>query len=412
MGDTAVLVGSSGLFGFDTSVPALTEDIDVAIPEVVVAEHGPAIVESLVQQGFEHEHGTASFVDTDGVTFDLLGYGDPGAGDHIGGAGALRVMVFEDISRIVGEMRATTALAHGGRAMTPAGFVVSKLLTERAHKGTKDKLQALLVLAERSNDERFAAEVADLLRGVDPVRIEDLSASAQDACIALGRDPRFSDAGAEGYLPEIERVEAGFGSRPFWRKSMVERKRRLTADERLAELRRDQARIRRDRMLRELAGPRWGRMVRVTPAFFERAGTINTHVLRAERARVIEALREDAVFALDTAMRIAHGSGLLASGDIQAYLTAREPLARLASSGLIVSDPHSDRVLIRPWAGPDRLLACIVGEPPPHHVVEGGFRVVTDERLRQELIGAVGARVDLFALLDRADEAASFRAGG
>lgn len=193
---------------------------------------------------------------------------------------------------------------------------------------------------------------------------------------------------------------------------MVERKRRLTADERLAELRRDQARIRRDRMLRELAGPRWERMVRVTPAFFERAGTINAHVLRAERARVIEALREDAVFALDTAMRIAHGSGLLASGDIQAYLTAREPLARLASSGLIVSDPHSDRVLIRPWAGPDRLLACIVGEPPPHHVVEGGFRVVTDERLRRELIGAVGARVDLFALLDRADEAASSRAGG
>lgn len=31
VGDSAVLVGSSGLFGFETEAPALTEDIDVAI---------------------------------------------------------------------------------------------------------------------------------------------------------------------------------------------------------------------------------------------------------------------------------------------------------------------------------------------------------------------------------------------
>jgi hypothetical protein len=33
VGDEAVLVGSSGLFGFDTSIPALTEDIDISVPE-------------------------------------------------------------------------------------------------------------------------------------------------------------------------------------------------------------------------------------------------------------------------------------------------------------------------------------------------------------------------------------------
>jgi hypothetical protein len=33
VGDAGVLVGSSGLFGFETQVPALTEDIDVAVPE-------------------------------------------------------------------------------------------------------------------------------------------------------------------------------------------------------------------------------------------------------------------------------------------------------------------------------------------------------------------------------------------
>ncbi len=154
--------------------------------------------------------------------------------------------------------------------------------------------------------------------------------------------------------------------------------------------------------MRELAGPLWGRMVRVIPAFFEREGALTPHVLLAERARVIEALREDAVFALDTAMRLAHGFGFLSSGDVQVYLTTSEPLVGLASAGLIAAKRHPDTVLVRPWAGPDRLLACIVEELPPHHVVEGGFRVVTDDRLRRELIGAVGARADLFALLERA----------
>jgi hypothetical protein len=210
VGDAAVLVGSSGLFGFETAVPALTEDIDIAVPESAVAEHGPEIVRSLAQQGFEHEPGTATFVSTEGATFDLLGHGDPSAGDHIGGAGVLRVMVFEDISRIVGEERATVPLSGGGRALSPAGFVVTKLLTERAHKGTKDKLQALLVLSERKGDERFEAEVARLLRDVEPVRLEDLRASAQDAVIALGQDPRFSDAGAEGYGSALQQAQEGF----------------------------------------------------------------------------------------------------------------------------------------------------------------------------------------------------------
>ena len=40
IGDTAILVGSSGLFGFATEVPALTEDVDVAIPARLVDAHG------------------------------------------------------------------------------------------------------------------------------------------------------------------------------------------------------------------------------------------------------------------------------------------------------------------------------------------------------------------------------------
>lgn len=213
--DAAVLVGSSGLFGFETEVPALTEDIDIAIPEPVAARHGREIVESLRQQGFEHEEGTATFVGPDGTVFDLLGHGDPEEGDHVGGGEALRVMVFEDLSRILGEGASTANLPSGGRALTPAAFVVAKLLTERAHKGTKDKLQALLVLAERGGEERFAEEVLRLFREVDRVRIEDVRAGAQNAFLALERDPTFSDAGAEGYAPVLRHVEAGL-ERLLW----------------------------------------------------------------------------------------------------------------------------------------------------------------------------------------------------
>jgi hypothetical protein len=209
VGNSAVLVGSSGLFGFATSVPALTEDIDVSIPEPLVERHGRDIVASLEEQGFEHEPGTATFIASDGTVFDLLGHGDPQAGDHIGGTDALRVMVFEDLSRLLDEEEAVADLPQGGRALTPAGFVVSKLLTERAHKGTKDKIQALLVLAERGEDEGLGAEVVRLLRSVDPVRLDDVRAGAQSAFFALERDPTFSDAGAEGYAPVLRQVETG-----------------------------------------------------------------------------------------------------------------------------------------------------------------------------------------------------------
>ena len=210
IGDAAVLIGSSGLFGFETVVPALTEDIDVAIPEALAAESGSEIVSALALAGFRHEAGTATFTDDLGTTFDLLGHGDPARGDHIGGGGPLRIMIFEDLSRVVGVGRAVAALPGGGSALTPAGFVVTKLLTERGHKGLKDKLQALLVIAEHSADSVFSAEVVRLLSSVDPIRVDDALASAQDAFLGLGQNPAFADAGAEGYVSSLPEVERGF----------------------------------------------------------------------------------------------------------------------------------------------------------------------------------------------------------
>lgn len=184
---------------------------------------------------------------------------------------------------------------------------------------------------------------------------------------------------------------------------MAEPRRGLTAEERFEALQRDRKVLRRERLLREVAGPRWHRMVRIVPVLFRREGTLAVRTLLAEPAAVAEALREDAVFALDTAMRLAHGHGFLASREIQAYLMTPGPLDRLTSAGLISSEPVPDTTLVRPWPGPPRILACIVEELPPSRLVAGGFQVVTAERLARELIGAVGPRADLFALLEAAE---------
>lgn len=188
---------------------------------------------------------------------------------------------------------------------------------------------------------------------------------------------------------------------------MTEGRRARTADERLATLQRDKLRLKRERLQRELAGPRWHRMVRVTPVTFRSEGTLMAKELLAEARVVIDALQEHGVFALDTAMRLAHGCGFLSAGDVQVYLSSADVLHPLMEAGLVSRATHADTVLVRPWAGPPRLLACVVPELPASREVASGHRVVTAERLRQELIGAVGARADLFALLERAEGSAA-----
>jgi len=184
---------------------------------------------------------------------------------------------------------------------------------------------------------------------------------------------------------------------------MPDARRFLTADERLKQLQRDRKALRRERMIREVAGPVWHRMVRVIPLSFESQGRLVARVLLASREAVIEALRSDAVFAVDTAMRLAHGAGFLAVQEVQAYLVGTEPLDRLAAAGLISAEDYFDSILVRPWPGPTRLLACLVDDLPPSRVVQGGYRVVTRERLGRELVGTVGPRADLFVLYEKVE---------
>jgi pimeloyl-ACP methyl ester carboxylesterase len=141
-------------------------------------------------------------------------------------------------------------------------------------------------------------------------------------------------------------------------------------------------------------------MTRLVPVLFVRQGTLVCRVLTAPTEKILEALRLDVVFTLDTAMRIAHGVGCFSGGDLHAYTTSADLPERLAAAGLISSTPCPDTTLVRPWPGPPRLLLAVVEELPPSRAIRGAFRAVEADRLRRELLGAVGPRADLFALLE------------
>lgn len=154
-------------------------------------------------------------------------------------------------------------------------------------------------------------------------------------------------------------------------------------------------------MVRAVAGDRWRRMTRTVPVLFAREGALAVRTLSRPWDEVVAALRDEgAVFAHDTALRLARGYGFLTGGDVFAYVTDAATIDRLVARGVVPREAHQDAALVRPWAGPPRLLACVIDELPSHRVLADGARVVHDDRLRAELVGVVGLRADLFALAE------------
>jgi hypothetical protein len=83
-------------------------------------------------------------------------------------------------------------------------------MTMRVEKGSKDKLQALLVIGERASDRPFTLTLSRVLERFDLERRTDAVADAQVAFLSLGQDPAFRDHGAEGYRAFLEQAERGY----------------------------------------------------------------------------------------------------------------------------------------------------------------------------------------------------------
>jgi hypothetical protein len=199
LGEHLILAGSSGVYGVSESIPALTEDVDVLVDAEWIAAQEGMVLEQMRRLGFEHQPGTPTFTSVDGMSLDLVGYSRMDAEDRIGGGKQVPVMVFADLSRLLALPGSTLTLAGGGRVLSPAALAVAKLLTIRLEKGGKDKLQALLVIAENAEDRDFLEQLRRLVAAFPTDRIEDAVADAQAALLAISADVVLAGPQAAGY---------------------------------------------------------------------------------------------------------------------------------------------------------------------------------------------------------------------
>ncbi len=209
LGNRLILAGSSGVYGISETIPALTEDVDVLVDADWIAAEEGVILEQMSQLGFQHLPGTPTFTSAAGLSLDLVGYSRRDATDRIGGGKTLPVMVFADLSKLLSLPHATRDLPAGGATLSPATLAAAKLLTIRLEKGSKDKLQALLVIAENAGDEDFLARLQGLLGAFPPDRSEDAIADAHTALLAVSADVIVAGPQAAGYAGMQQSLERG-----------------------------------------------------------------------------------------------------------------------------------------------------------------------------------------------------------
>ena len=82
-------------------------------------------------------------------------------------------------------------------------------MTIRLEKGSKDKLQALLVIAENAADGAFLDRLHLLLRAFTADRIEDAIADARAALLAVSADVTHAGPQAAGYAGMHRGLEQG-----------------------------------------------------------------------------------------------------------------------------------------------------------------------------------------------------------
>ncbi len=205
-----ILGGSSGLFGFPTNAPAYTEDLDFYIEEELVLDRGAEIIEVFADQGYQRQPETPSFSALGRPSLDLVGYSTQMKTDHLSPPGRLQVMVFGDLGVILAIPGSVDRNPTGKAALSPAGFAAVKLTTLRVEKGAKDKLQALLVISERSGDAAFRKTILDILGRFGWETRSDVLADAQQAFLSIQGDPTFNDHGAERYSSFLDELESGY----------------------------------------------------------------------------------------------------------------------------------------------------------------------------------------------------------
>jgi hypothetical protein len=209
LGEHLILGGSSGLYAVSESIPALTEDVDLLVDAEWIARHEDEILSEMEKAGFQHHPGTSTLTDEEGQSLDLVGYSQEDRTDRIGGGVRLQVMIFGDLSTLLRSSEAVIEAPEGGLALSAAALTVAKLMTIRLEKGSKDKLQALLVIDEMSDDAEYSEALKRFLSDFEPDRVTDAVADAQMAMLAITTDAELARPEARDYREMRDAVERG-----------------------------------------------------------------------------------------------------------------------------------------------------------------------------------------------------------
>lgn len=157
----------------------------------------------------------------------------------------------------------------------------------------------------------------------------------------------------------------------------------------------------RQRSLWRRSHARFRRDLAVHPHLFLEPGAIRGAPLEQPWDAIVQALRGQVVWTLDTAARLVCGFGFLATGDLTGYMSS-ETFDRAVSSGL-AGEPRSACIALAPaLPRPAMLIAHRTTDPPCFFTLESGDRVVTWEALMQDLKGTLGWRPDLLTRLEAA----------
>lgn len=172
----------------------------------------------------------------------------------------------------------------------------------------------------------------------------------------------------------------------------------LTTEERWRRYQRDLVAYRRRSMMRR-SHPRFQRDLDIVPHIFLRRGKASMAALQQPEDAVLQALRQRAVWTLDTAARLVSGRGFLTSPDLTGYLSPAD-LQEIVAQGL-VGPPRRNELSVDPiYRRPPMLIVHETEEMPPHIELPSGDRVVNLDHLFQDLMGTLGWRPDLMTRLE------------
>jgi hypothetical protein len=172
----------------------------------------------------------------------------------------------------------------------------------------------------------------------------------------------------------------------------------LTTAERWRRHQRDLEAYRRRSLVRR-SHSRFRSDLSIIPHVFLLPGKAGMAPLRQSGEAVRTALREKAVWTLDTAARLVSGRGFLTSPDLTGYLAAAD-LEWAVAQGLI-APPEQAGLSVEPlYRRPPMLIAHLTQTPPPHVELSSGDRVVSWEFLLRDVMGTLGWRPDLLTRLE------------